>query len=462
MHLHIRLLTACAIVAGTLLVTDSAHAGARRPGLAGSLLIEDQDDLYVFPQLLTEYRNLISLSYGDASGSGNGILTLGNEDTAFGVAVHRGDVQTPHVINEITALTGPATLFAPEFTVDPATVVDLLLGLGDLGFRLGIGSGAAITTASGNDDGETDFFIMGEVGYGTGTRGQDTRLDFSGALLLDFAKQADAGTDAFSANAFGLSGLGRMFFPMDSTLDLGLLLNASVSNTSVTDETGAMDVSDGDFDLALGGGIGPAFRLGPATVAGYGILRVEAGSVDPNTDMDDDETSTVTVVIPGVHIAAEVPIRDWLVFRTGAEYSYALNSTSSPGDVETSGRGGVFGWNAGLGVIFDQLRFDGSLEHGFVTGGPDFIGDTDPGFLAIASMSYSFDDVRSGAQPLEEPEDVTMPAPAPPPAEPAPVAPVPAPAPEPAPVAPVEPAPEPSAGGEASGSIDVGGSISTP
>jgi hypothetical protein len=451
-------LTACALIAGVVLFNPhTAEAGARRPGIAGNLLIEDQDDLFVFPHLTAQYVNMISLAYGGSAGSGNGVLTLGDENMAFGVAVHRGDVQGPHLINELTALNGPATLFAPTFTADPATIVDLLLSTGDLGFRLGFGSGADITTVANNDSGENDFFIMGELGYGSGTRGQDTRMDLSAAITLDLAQAAAGGADTASAAGFGFSGLGRMYFPMDSSMDLGLLLNASISNRSINDET--TDVTSSDMLLGLGGGLGPAFTFGAASVAAYGVLRFEYGSADPDTDGNDDETNSLTVVIPGVHMAAEVPLRDWLLFRTGAEYSFVMSGTSAPADNGSTTRSGVFGWNAGFGMIFDQLRFDGSIQHGFVTGGPDFIGGTAPGFLAIASMTYSFDEARRGSassEPLEaEPQPLPMAAP-----PPAPVEPVPPPAPEPAPVAPMEG--EAGASGDASGGASIGGSISTP
>src|SRR5262245_59992127 len=61
------LLLACCLLA----VTSSAHA-ARRTALAGNLLIEDKDDLFLFPQLLTQYRNLIALDYGPSADTGNG------------------------------------------------------------------------------------------------------------------------------------------------------------------------------------------------------------------------------------------------------------------------------------------------------------------------------------------------------------------------------------------------------
>ena len=441
-HTRLRMLCAAGALALPLLLTaTTAQAGARRPGMAGSLLIEDQDDVWLFPQLTLDYRNLIALAYGPGGGgSGNALMTLGNDSFAFGVALHRGDVLTPHVVDEIGALNGPASLFGGAFTVGPATVFDLLLGFdvggGDLGLRLGFGSGAQYTTAAGMDSGESDTFLMGEIGYGAGTRGESTRFDLSGAVLFDMAGTQVADNDTTSGTALGVSGLVRVFIPLDDTLDLGVLGNVRVSNTSVTDELAPGSPSNSEMNIGVGGGIGPALRLGRASVAGYGILNVDLGSQDPDTEIDNNETSDNTIVVPGVHMAVEVPLNDWFVVRSGAEYSFMLSGTSDDNDNGSSERTGAFGWNAGVGVIIDDFRFDGSLQHGFVTGGPNFIGGVDnQGFLAIASLSYNFDKARSGqAEPAPEPPPpppVAEPEPEPPPPPPAPAPPPPAPAPAP-------------------------------
>ena len=109
-----------------------------------------------------------------------------------------------------------------------------------------------------------------------------------------------------------------------------------------------------------------------------------------------------------------------------------LLAVASCGDDNNNGdsaRNGAFGWNAGLGVIVNDFRFDGSLAHGFVTGGPDFVGGTQPGFLAIASLTYDFDAARNPPPP--KPVEVPVIAPAPAPVEPPPPPPPPAPAPPP-------------------------------
>lgn len=98
----------------TLGVASDAHAD-RRSSLNGNLLIEDVDDVYFYPQLALEYRNLVSFDYypgasltgiiggqgsdetaapaqGEQAMGGGGLLLFGDENFAFGISSHRQDV----------------------------------------------------------------------------------------------------------------------------------------------------------------------------------------------------------------------------------------------------------------------------------------------------------------------------------------------------------------------------------
>ncbi len=400
-----RSVTALGVVAA---VASTAQAD-RRTGMAGNLLIEDKDDVYFFPQLTSTYRNLISVDYGPTDDTGNALLTLGDQDFAFGVALHRTDAQTPWFVGRNTELGGlmpnaPPSVFQPpniaggvagSITQGPATVVDLLLATGSLGFRLAFGRSFTGTT---DGDSISNTYLMGEVGWGTGTRGTDTRIDLSGSVLLDFAgtTAAPMGDDATSGTAIGVNGLIRAYSPVDATMDLGFLGRLGINSVSLA-ASAAPEPADKLLNFYLGGGVGPAFRFGPAQVAGYGVINFDYRSEDPNSETDDEagENGAIGIIIPGVHLAAEVALTDWFQVRTGAEYSFTITDTSGPGMGGSGDQSGNFGWNAGLGVIVDQFRFDGALQSGFVTNGPNFIGGG-TGFLAIASLTYNFDSLRSG------------------------------------------------------------------
>lgn len=398
-----------------------AHADARRAGLADSALIEDRDDLYFFPQRLTEHPNVIELSYGGTAASGNGLLTLGTGGSVLALAVHRGDAQLPHASSSLAALRAPVSLFGPPFTVAPATIVDLLYGVrlsgAELGLRLSLGHGRQSTTTGGLDTGESDTFVMGEVGYGWGERGRNTRVDLSAAITLDLASANVADTDTDKGTFFGFSALARAFIPLDQALDLGVLGAAGIAHNGLSNEQNMVGPPDrSQLGFNLGGGIGPALSLGKVSLAAYALVNLRVDSQDPNTDASDDETSTRTFVLPGVHMALEVPLTDWLFVRTGAQYTFNWRGTSAPADSGSAQHDATFGWNAGLGVVIDQLRFDGSLQQGFVTGGPDFIGGTGAGFLALATLSYSFDNLRRQPAPAAPPRFEPSVPPAQPPA----------------------------------------------
>jgi hypothetical protein len=156
-------------VAAVVAMTASAHAD-RRNGLAGNHLIQDKDDIFIYPQRLLDYRNLINFDYGSTDTAGSGVLLIGEPDFGFGLVMNRTDVTSvlgrgglelamaSHSRNyELNQLPAPGEPFAkipvptggsktvPGF-VTPNTFVDALMafrtGGGDtIGFRLGVGNG---------------------------------------------------------------------------------------------------------------------------------------------------------------------------------------------------------------------------------------------------------------------------------------------------------------------------------
>ena len=454
-----------ALAALTMALASTAQAD-RRTGMYGNLLITDQDDLWFFPQDVLTYRNRISLDYGAGSGAGNGLFTMGDESSAFGLAIHRGDVTIPGAAYfdgpsgaaiPGAALANPASPITPGgmFTrVSPSTMVDLMYAMDSgLGMRLAFGP-ASDKDVADSETGDSEFYLLGTVGYGTGVRGEDGRYDFSGSVLFDAAGSVNGGEDTRSAAVFALSGLFRGFMPMDETMDMGLLGAVGLSNSSVSFDDSDPTVVSSLTTFGVTGGVGPSFRFGDASVAAYGTVALNVTALEPNDQVDNDEIGTATIVIPGVNVAVEVPLNDWFYVRSGADYrwqSFAAADTDGNGNANAST---LFGWNAGVGVTKNGWSFDGALSHGFVTGGPNFISGAAGNLFLMANMTYDFNDARSGVVPAEEPaeeaaeeaaeEEATEPA-APAPIEPAPVDPVPADPSAPAPAPAVAPAPAPVA-----------------
>ena len=195
------------VLLGILLVIlcSSELLAARRTSLAGNLLIEDKDDIFLFPQLVLDYRNLISVDYGAGSSYGNGILLFGSEDMGFGVAVHRSDPSVNTVTfghlwdGEVLSLQGPFDPWQndnPGQATNPFTVFDLLFssraGSGIFGARLAIGNDSVSFEPSDDnriESSSSQTFVFLSLGY---TLTSPFKIDASlGLFLLRSAGQPD-------------------------------------------------------------------------------------------------------------------------------------------------------------------------------------------------------------------------------------------------------------------------------
>lgn len=408
----------------TLLVfsfSNSAQA-ARRSALGSNLLIEDKDDVFFFPQLLLDYRDMIALDYGpgdptvpDDYSSGNALMLLGGEDIGFGLALHRGDLMSPELAataSEIIWLDGVQSEYlnipGAAFTSGPATMVDLLFALAlapetALGFRLGFGRGAGFVTAGGDDTGGGETFVMAEGGLTIGKRPNGLRVDLGLDVLLDFADETDTGTDTYSGMSIKAAHTGRGFYPLVGALELGFLWGLGFNNNSISNEVDPTNPSYVTNRFNVAGGIGPAITLGPATIAGYALLGFDFSMVDPDSEVNDDNLSDLDFILPGALMSLEAQLVEWFYARTSAGYQYVIGSTTDDAGVDTSSLGGQFLWSAGIGIEVGGFAFDGTFRSHFITSGPDFLGGEGTGFLAMASVTYKFDLHAPPAATKEEP-----------------------------------------------------------
>lgn len=405
--------------AGSLLLTDTAHAD-RRTGLGGNLLIQDPDDLFPFPQYALQHRNMIRLDYGstESGNSGNGVMTLGNETHAYGVALHRGDLLSPDVVGfntELGYLGGVGNPFntvaqgafaAPALpvagtdagTVSPATVADLsyarTLGRDVWGLRLGFGRGIQASKVDGDVTKGSSTFIAAQFGYSI-LPPQGLRMDLSANIVGAFGKSTVAGDNAEKAFDLRVGALGRGYYPINDLVDIGFLAHLSVDNERYkTYGAGPGNVKANDFGLDVMAGAGPAIHLDGAQIAAYGGFVLGAGKQKP--DSDADGVSRLNWAAPMVNMAVEVQLLDWLFVRTAAQYTWQLDRFKA-GDGDTAVKDRVssapFSWSFGLGAVKNNFYFDGVIRNSFVTNGPAFVGGGTPGFLAMASATYKFGDV---------------------------------------------------------------------
>ncbi len=390
---------------GMNFLADDAHAqSARNSSLAQNQLILDRTDVLTFPQLSVDYTNLLALDYGAAASSGSGLVLLGDSQLAFGLGIAQGDIlgsSLSSTINNHPNLGAPANLLGAQY---PAvhTIVDLIFGMdlgsGLLGARIGIGHGgnsATPTIASGrSDDSNSQTFVRGDVGFSL--RG-DFRLDTALRLVYNSGDNTVNGDTVRDASQIQVGLAARAYTPLAAGIDLGLLADIEFINSGESTylPTPFPNVDSGANNFSILAGAGPVYTIdGVTTLAGYGVIGFVTSSNDPNKDTNDDANSSYGLVLPGLAVAADIHLTDWLYFRTGAQYLFVFNSSTQElatnDDTSSRSRTSNFGWSAGLGLKAGNFALDGTLQHGFLTAGPNFLGGQTPGLFSMVSASYVF------------------------------------------------------------------------
>ncbi|PIE20318.1 MAG: hypothetical protein CSA66_00775 [Proteobacteria bacterium] len=385
----------------TLVFALAANASAsRRASLHGNVLLEDVTDVFVFPQLALDYRNLVRFSMGADSATGDGQLIFGTDEMAFGVVAHRSDNTGPYNGLMVPAeahtalLEGALSFGVLSSTWDaPATIVDLLLSMkmgedANLGFRLGLAHAGTSNSTGGVDvsDGQTSLLLTG--GYSTFS---EDGMDMDLALNLAIGLGSDdngAGAET-SGNDINVNLDGRFYLPMADMVELGVLGHLGLSFGGITTATGGVEASNSVFGLDVSAGAGPVYKLEKARIAAYGVLAFGTITTDPDVDADNDAITDTAIVVPGLRMAAEVDLTDWFQFRAGLNYAWIIAGNSDENDTSSSSTGGSFGWSAGFGLVFDKFRADVALQNNWLTNSPAFLGTEGP-LASTVSASYSF------------------------------------------------------------------------
>lgn len=385
-----------------------AHAqSARSTSLAQNQLILDRTDVLTFPQLSVEYTNLLALDYGAFAQAGSGLALLGNERLAFGIGIAQGNVLGDRVttpINTHPNLGGVDNLLGAGYPT-PHTIVDLFFGMdigsGFFGAHLAIGHGGDSFTPTidsnldDNSNGQT--FVRADVGF---SLQGNFRLDTALRLMFNSADNTRDGDTVRDGSVFQAGVNARAYTPLAAGIDLGLLGDIQVTtggNTTYRDSP-LDDIESSATNFSIAAGAGPVYTIdGVTTLAGYGILGLVTNSNDPDENTDNDASSSYHLILPGVAVAADIHLTDWLYFRTGAQYLFMINSeteeqntNTANDDTITRDRNSAFGWSAGLGLKVGNFALDGTLQHGFLTSGPNFIGGQAPGLFSMVSASYAF------------------------------------------------------------------------
>lgn len=390
----------CLGLSAALVLTLATNVNAaRRSSLHGNLLLEDVTDVYAMPQLLLKYRNLMRVHVGSDFNTGDGLLIFGTDTMAFGVVAHRSDNRSPFgslltpAVGSASLLQGAQGYELLDAFPTPHTIVDLLMSLkmgetASLGFRLGLANGGSSVSPDGGDStGTSQTSLL--LGAGYSLMGDSLRADLGLALSIGLGSTDQGGGTEQSGNDINIALGGRFYLPMAEQVELGILGNLGVGFGGTTTTSGGAESSTSAFDLNVSAAAGPVYTLGKARIAAYGFIGLNTSSEDPNTDADDDDTSSLTLVIPGVHMAMEVDITEWFRFRAGLEYRWMIESDSNA-SVSEGENGGSFGWSTGFGLVFDKFNLDFALENAFLTTGPNFLSGGANGFASSVAASYSF------------------------------------------------------------------------
>ncbi len=351
-----------ALMAAGLMVSVADAQTARRAGMDNNPLIEDHDDVYTYPQKAQSKYNQNRVKFDmDAAGNNSGTLFSGNGDSAWGVAINKiGD----DAVSDGTYREAVQTIDAFWSTKS---------GGADMGLRVGLASGS--DSAGDAESTNTDINVV--AGYSRDS--ESASHDF--ALNIDYGMGEVKDSIEGTGLGLGVNYRGYLKNKAGNNVDLGIVANVGMGSSSDTPDGG-----DAAENSSLGGavGAGPVFRAGSSTVA----LLAGVGYFS-NTNAAEDKG--VAIFLPGVNVAFESPMNDWMTFRGGIGYTKAMTTnTPDMGEESTDTNGGTT-YALGLSAKWEKLTFDMALNRDFLINGPHILtGTPTPNWASQASATFEW------------------------------------------------------------------------
>jgi hypothetical protein len=377
-------------------VVASPSFAARHSSLSGNLLIQDTDDIFFFPHLVSMYNRMVTFDFGTNSGLGSGGMVFGGETVTLGLFAHRSDFigAIPNAYltrGDIDNINNDGEVDFPFGFPNALNWVDLLVGWG--GKDGGNPWGIRFSVGRNNNDPDPDNVGADATAFNViaGTRFNqwgafDASVEFSIASLND-----DDAINSQEASPWHLAaGIRRTPGDESDALRLGYLAMLSyLSGTNdITPVAGPPGTSTDFSSLNFVVGAGPVYKPNDRTnVAMYGTFEYDRNEGDNGTLSSTD----TEVVIPGWNVAAEVEIASWLQFRSGlrSKYTFVSNrdETVGPPPVETEDKSNRldFDWTTGIGVQWGNFTLDGFLDPSVMTSGTDLLGNSDDLFGMVTT-----------------------------------------------------------------------------
>ncbi|MBV72193.1 MAG: hypothetical protein CMH52_12770 [Myxococcales bacterium] len=337
---------------------------ARRDGLNGNVLIEDYNDAFTFPQRAGHALNINRVRFNH-EGQDRSSATIGVKNGDGGWAIG------------INALSQPQDPTQERAT---ATMLEAAYSGGAWGIGLSLGKGEFTQDGDGN----TALNIGLVAGYTLKNVGEM-------ALALGIAQAENGAGDAFNTMNVGVNLRG--YKSLQPKVELGYTA-AIQFQSDKTEPDGGDEVENTLMNVELGAG--PVYKVGKGIVALHGTVgftQIKNG---------DDEASLIT--IPGMNLAFETPLNDWVEFRAGAGYKFVMTTFSPDAGPEikinhadadvNQALAGVWAPTPtgamGLSGLWGNLRIDAAVERDFLTNGPHLLTGT-PTAQWASKISATYD-----------------------------------------------------------------------
>jgi hypothetical protein len=380
-----------------ILAMASPGSAARHSSLSGNLLIQDADDMFFFPQLVSANKRMVTFDFGTDATLGSGGMVFGTEKLTLGMFAHRSDFLSPlesafltrgDIDNINSGGTGDLHDFGIGVGPSALNWIDLIAGWqwneNPWGVRLSLGRNNLDPAPDNEQSDVTAFNLV------LGSRIESLRADFSAEFAMATASaEAAAGKLETSPWHVGL-GVRHMETEESDALTLGWLgmfsyTAGTIDSTPVGNPTRSVDGKE----LMLVAGAGPVYKPNDRTnVAMYGTFRYE-------WQKSEGAKSTVTntyLVIPGWNLAAEVEVASWLQIRGGLRSEFAFaDEHNETGPVDTHDKSNElnYAWTSGVGIHFGDFTIDAYLDPSVLTTGTDLLGNSDHVF-GMVSTTYRF------------------------------------------------------------------------
>jgi hypothetical protein len=250
------------------------------------------------------------------------------------------------------------------------SVIDAFYSMGDLGFRLRLASDAEKVDGEGAS-------AMG-IGLAAGYA-----IKGVGDAALHFNMETGEGADESKSSNMNIAVAFRGYKAKGAgAADLGYTVSFGFNSQS---NEPAMGDSQDSSGLSIDAGVGPVWRLkGNSTVA----LHATVGFA---SETDAAETASSTITVPGINVAFETALNDWVDFRGGAGYEFALESTTPDGGDAATSQTGATTAAMGLSAKWNALTFDVALNRDFLLNGPYMLtGNATPAWASNVAATYKW------------------------------------------------------------------------